>query len=100
MSNDLKINPQMQNPNINPMGGVSKGKKIWVWVAVAVAIVVACLIWYFGSLNFDLSSIPVPTPTPEAGIQADQELSDEVNNLDLGDLDSEFKGIDADLNSL
>lgn len=102
MDNNLNFNQQMQNPNMasSPRQTLIKGKKMWIWVSVAVAIVVAGLVWYFGARQGVLPPLPIPTPTPEAGVQLDVELSSEVENVDLGDLESEFKDIDADLNSL
>ncbi|OGN06490.1 MAG: hypothetical protein A3B86_03525 [Candidatus Yanofskybacteria bacterium RIFCSPHIGHO2_02_FULL_38_22b] len=103
MENNLNFNPQMQNPNVTPPlmpSGSRNGKKLWIWVSVAVAVVVAGFIWYFGSKQGILPQLPIPTPTPQTEAQLDAQLNSEVGEVDLGDLDSEFKSIDQDLNSL
>lgn len=94
---------QMQNPNITPpmmSSGQEKGKKLWIWVSVAVAVVVAGLVWYFGTSQTGFPQLPIPTPTPQTEAQLDSQIGNEVENVDIGNLDAEFQGIDADLNSL
>lgn len=92
---------QMQNPNVtpSPMSSKLKNKKT-LWIIIAVAVVVAGLAWYFSAMQVDSPQLPVPTPTPEVEAQLDSQLNTEVENIDLGDLDTEFKEIDNDLNSL
>ena len=101
-NNDLNL--QMQNPNVSsPMTSIPTGnKKYSPWLVVTIAMVVAGLVWwYFSSMQGSLlPQLPVPTPTPEAVIQSDLQLSSEVESVDLGNLDSEFKDIDNDLSSL
>ena len=66
---------------------MNKGSsKTWIVVIVAL-IVLGLLVFYFSRQQ---------TPV---GQQTDT-LADEVTNLDLGNLDTEFQGIDADLNQL
>ena len=94
----------MQNPNVTPSipptpSDLQKGRKMWIWVGVVVAVVVAGLVWYFSAEPLGLPQLPSPTPTSEAGV-FDNQLNTEVDNIDLGDVNSEFQVIDADINSL
>ncbi|MFH0712449.1 MAG: hypothetical protein V2A55_01145 [Candidatus Jorgensenbacteria bacterium] len=66
---------------------------------VIIVIVLALVIWF-------IFRSPEPVFSPEAGTtgvlggDTTSAINNDLNSLDLGDLDSEFQQIDADLNQL
>ena len=68
-------------------------------VLIIVAIVVVGLIVWWVSRAPESEKAVAPTATPSATLVQD-ELQQEADQLDAGNLDSEFKEIDQDLNSL
>src|SRR3989344_4659084 len=62
---------------------------------IAIVAVGVGVMWYFikSEMNY------APTQVRDIPQQADNSV-EEVNSVDIGDLDAEFKGIDGDLNSL
>ena len=75
-------------------------KKLLI-IIIVVGLAVAIGVFFFGK-----SSEPVPAPAPsavpDATIESDStaSINQDLVDLDLGDLNADFKGIDADLNSL
>lgn len=87
-------------PQAPPPLQVSAKKKIspLFWVIVAVVVAAAGAAWWYVSR---METEPVIQP-----VQIDEETREdtltgkEINEVDLGDLDSEFEAIDNDLDSL
>ena len=109
-----ELNPQMQNPNIDqnspensPFEVVNKHKKRIITFAVLVAVagfVIFGLVWkYVREIQNPVRPVPTvpgPVPTIDAEVQEDNQINQELEDLNLGDLDGEFKSIDQDLNTL
>jgi hypothetical protein len=89
-NNDLE---KMDKSSANERDGGSK-----MWMVGATVIIALGALWYFslGSLNDDVNM--VPGDSEEASAISD--IESDINDIDLGDLDAEFKAIDEDLNSL
>lgn len=70
-----------------------------VAVVVIVAVVGLFLVWwYVDRMGFNpLPSVGVGTPSEETKIN---QINQELERVDVGDLDAEFEAIDSDLNSL
>ncbi|MBI2064400.1 MAG: hypothetical protein HYT66_01685 [Candidatus Yanofskybacteria bacterium] len=64
------------------------------FILIIIIIIVAAAVWFYQK-NSGSDGALAPSP---AGNSA--EIVNEVENIDLGDTDSEFKEIDQDLNSL
>lgn len=82
-----------------PMSSMNKGsaggKKSTVLVIILAVAVLAFIFWWVSRAP---QTVPTVTPTATATVQ--EETLQEVNELDLGDVDSEFQQIDQDLNTL
>jgi len=63
-------------------------------IIVIIVVIVAVAIWFYKK-NTGLDEALTPVPTSNSA-----EIINEVESIDLGDTDSEFKAIDQDLNSL
>ena len=87
----------IENININPVENHMSKKPSLVLIIVAVA-VLALIIWWVNRSPVTKQAV-VPTPTPPAAVVQD-ELQQEANDLDLGDVNGEFQEVDRDLNSL
>jgi len=84
----------------NLPGDSSENHKKAVLVTVAAGIaVLAALVWWMKQAPSQQAQV---SPTPLAG-QVDSEaaaISQDVNNIDVGDLNAEFQAIDTDLQGL
>ena len=74
--------------------GAAGGKKSTVLLIILAVVVLAFIFWWVSRAPETEVGVPTSTPTPQ------DETLQEVNQLDLGDVDSEFQNIDQDLNSL
>lgn len=95
-------NPLSQIPSNAPLTKTYKHKE-YFYLAIAVILVCAGILWwqldkYASDFNFGQNIQNNPTSTP-----LNQDISDiqsDLNNIDAGNLDSEFKDIDNELNKL
>ena len=69
-------------------------KKNILWIVIIV--IAAVLIWWFMSGQ----RANGPATTGPTGGDTTQEIAQDLQGLDTGDLDKEFQGIDQDLNQL
>ncbi len=60
-------------------------------LAVVVIILVVLGVWYFSS---------APQPVPVTPADNSTAILNDVNSVDLGDLNSDFQGVNADINGL
>lgn len=68
-------------------------------VAIIIIVVVGgLLLWYMTGIDFE-EYLPISVQRPNGQSSADQDVK-ELDGVDVGDLDAQFQGIDADLNSL
>lgn len=72
-------------------------KKIIAIVLAVLAAAVVLGIWWLRSQSPNVFNISAP---PMAAPDSSSAISQEVEGLDIGDLDAEFKQIDTDLNQL
>ncbi len=64
---------------------------------IAIITVGMGLLWYYLSMDFDYA----PTQLKLSGDRKQtNSVVDELSNINVGDLDSEFQSVDSDLNSL
>ncbi len=96
--NDSNVQ-QAQQPTSAPdsmMYTPSDHQKTPYWLLiVAVVVLVGLWFWLKDSRPQDAQPTPTESAVPEA-----QEIIDEIQNIDLGDLEAEFDAIDQDINSL
>lgn len=101
---------QIQNPNMPSAGGSmgpmpsmspmpAKSKSVWLWVVIAVVLVVAGVAWWY--IN-QMTVEPVVQQGPSVNQEAreDMMINKDIQATDSTDVDSEFKAIDSDINSL
>lgn len=98
---------QIQNPNVTPTvlpnqsmsTGPIKKKSPLLWIILAVVVAAAGLAWWYIS---QMEAEPVVFDQPKINKEAreDTMISKDVQEVDLGNLDAEFKAMDSDLNSL
>lgn len=98
---------QVQNPNVEPEKEKSPAptRQSWIWLGIfaAVAVTIVFVIWRYLSFPVVESPIllsPTPTATPELTPESEADIEEDVLQVDVGDLDKEFKNIDSDLDSL
>lgn len=74
-------------------------KKLWIIVAVLIIVLVAVILW--GRQNNGMPGTD-ETATEDTGSIAStsDNLVEELEGVDLGDLDADLEAIDADLNNL
>src|SRR3989338_2169981 len=101
-----QVPPQMQNPNVlenmpvqSPMDHITKKKGHWILVAVAIAAVATFFVIQF-YIDQMVVEMVVRQPVLNQEAREDALISNEVQDVDLGDLNTEFEDIDKDLNSL
>ena len=93
------INPMENNmPSIEPVKDGGQKKDFSLPLMVLAAAVLALIIWWVARAPAE--EVVVATPTPTSTPVVKDEIQMEVEAMDLGDIDSEFKEIDQDLNTL
>ncbi|MDP3731181.1 MAG: hypothetical protein Q8R34_01655 [bacterium] len=83
-----------------PMQSTSRGsghKKASASLIILAVAVLALIIWWVSQAP-EMEETATPTTTPTPAVQ--DELLQEADELDLGDIDSEFQQIDQELNTL
>ena len=95
-------NMEGQNPNMNsePQNTNIADKKLPVILAVAGVIVVAGLVWWWMGSKSANEKVMAPTATPAGQSQETVDINKDLNDINAGDLDTEFNQIDQDLNNL
>jgi len=74
----------------------------WLLVAVIILVIAGLFViwWAIGTTKFNTEQLLENSISNRNETVSRDNLSQEVNDIDLGDVDSEFKVIDADLNNL
>ena len=93
-------NPLSQIPSDAPLTKEHRHRE-YFYLAIAVILIAAGLIWWqIGKLTDESAIvIPTPRPTPEAQTEINN-ISQDVQAVDMGNLNADFQQIDNDLNSL
>lgn len=93
-------NPQVMQP---APGGIEQSAKsnenkmmLWLILGLVVIILVVGGIYFY--MSGQQKAQTQPTPTPAAKVE--ENLENELNALDVGDLDQEFSEVDKDLQGL
>lgn len=83
----------------NNMTEYSSGnsKKTVLITIIAGVVVLGALIWWMNQAQAPEEVVVSPTPTPDAETAT---INQDLNSIDVGDLNAEFDGIDADLQGL
>ena len=100
----------IQNPNVAPplVGGqgpmmdhITKKKSHWALVSVVIVLVVVFFVawWYVNQMSFKLIPV-VQQPATNQEAREDIMINNEIQAADSTDIDSEFKEVDTDINSL
>lgn len=112
---------QMQNPDISSSAGgmdsvnpapmpvmppmpsmqdvPSKSKSIWLWVVILGALIVAGVAWWYIS-QMAVEPLVQQEPAINQEARTDILINKEIQGAGAANIDSEFKAIDADINSL
>lgn len=97
---NVSPNPQVMQP---ATGGIEQSPKsneskmvLWLIGSLVLIILVVGGIYFY--LTSQQKAQIQPTPTPAAKVQ--ENLENELNALDVGDLDQEFSEVDKDLQGL
>jgi len=88
--------PDLKFPSYDSIQKVSKKKPHFLIAIIIIVAVGVGLVWYL--MRSDFNFVPVQLKRPSSKAPATE--ANEVSNIDVGNLDAEFQGIDADLNSL
>lgn len=82
----------------------SNNKKIIWIIVIAAVIILGGLVWIFmpGQPTLKTDQEVLPSPPPPAVLKEDstQAIDKDLEQVDLGNLNEDFKAIDSDLNSL
>ena len=82
-----------------PQASMTKKSRSTFWITIlALAAVGAFAWWYIGQMSDEPLVVNQPNINQEA--RQDTLISGQIQSVDMGDLDAEFKAIDTDLNSL
>jgi cytoskeletal protein RodZ len=100
---DLNTPPSQisQIPSSAPLTKPHRHKE-YFFLAIAIVIIAAGLIWWQISKYSQEQEfvLPTPTATPNADTQEINSINKDMEDANISDLDTEFKDIDKDLNSL
>ncbi len=100
--------PSAETPLISPPSGTSKKNII---IAAVIVVVVLALVgvgfWYWQKSQTPAAPSTVGTvgtpPSPDAPAPKEDlttAINQDLGNIDMGDLDKDFQGVDSDINSL
>ena len=94
-------NPEVMQPAAGGIEQSSKSNesKMMLWLIgglVAIILIVGGIYFYLSSQQKLEQTQPTPTQTPKV----QENLENELNALDVGDLDQQFQEVDKDLQSL
>lgn len=99
--NNPNLQPNIQQPvTPQPEVEVKKGKNPIIWIMLLIILVITVV---GGALWFVLNQGKItPTASNQDRVTANplNDLSNEANAIDLGDLDKEFVEVDKDLGNL
>ena len=95
------LNP-IKDPNQSITETMANRKGHWLLVAVIILVIAGLFViwWTIGRTKFNIEQLLENSISNRDEIINQDNLSQEVNDINLGDLDSEFKAIDVDLNNL
>lgn len=95
-SNQTNVEP-VAPPNIKAASsGGDNNKMVWTVVAVVVILIIGGIYFF---MNSQKSSAPTgQTSTQTTKVQ--ENLDDDLNAIEIGDLDKEFSDVDKDLETL
>ncbi len=74
--------------------------KIYIIVGVVVLVLVGALAWLALAPEKPVAPAPAPTPVAAPANDSTTAIGKDLDAVDLGNLDQEFKDVDADLNAL
>lgn len=110
---------QMQNPNMSmpsapsggsgPMGQMppiqsmpsmpAKGRSMLMWVIIAIALVVTGVAWWYIS-QIEVEPMVQGQPNVDKEAREDMMINKDIQEADSVNIDSEFKTVDNDINTL
>lgn len=98
-TNPIQVSPANMSSPMPPMSSMSHGSaggnKSTVLVIVLAVAVLAFIFWWISRApESEQGAVPTPIPTPA------DEILQEVEQLDTGNVDSEFQQIDQELDTL
>lgn len=67
-------------------------------IIIAIVVIMALGYWYWSVNGTPLATVPTATFNETADTTAD--ISVDVQNIDIGDIDKDFEAIDKDINTL
>ena len=100
----MQPSPPQQTDGLSPVLGIPttpmKKKSPWFIIIILVILAVGGLAWWYVTyvMEVDVSIVEQTQPNPEA--REDAIISGQIQDVDSTNLDSEFQGIDKDLDSL
>lgn len=105
-NNNLQPQPQQilqptpsSTPMVPPPGPAESNKKIIIWLILGLLVIILAvggIYLYLSSLQKSETTTSQRTPTPVA----EENLENDLNAIEVGDLEQEFVSVDQDLQNL
>jgi len=94
-----------QQHDVNQEQQVAKNRMLWIWIALIggfVIIVLLIALLFYQPKTQDINKIQetIQNEQQEQISPADENIDQEVNSLDLGNMDSDFQDVEKDINQL
>ena len=93
------MNPQNNSTPIN----LGKRKMVWIWIALlggfVIIVLLAAILFYQSKSDNSTNQQTTIKKTSEV-TPADDKIDQEVTNIDLGNLETDFKDVEKDIDKL
>ena len=94
-----------QQQDVNQEQQVAKNRMLWIWIALIggfVVIVLLIALLFYQPKTQDTNKIQetIQKEQQEQISPADENIDQEVENVDLGDLESDFQDVEKDIDKL
>ena len=94
-----------QQQDVNQEQQVTKNRMLWIWIAliggfVVIVLLIALLFYQPKTQDTDKIQETIQKEQQEQISPADENIDQEVENVDLGDLESDFQDVEKDIDQL
>ena len=94
-----------QQQDVNQEQQVAKNRMLWIWIAliggfVVIVLLIALLFYQPKTQDTDKIQETIQKEQQEQISPADENIDQEVENVDLGDLESDFQDVEKDIDKL
>src|SRR3989338_1197780 len=94
-----------QQQDVNQEQQVAKNRMLWIWIAliggfVVIVLLIALLFYQPKTQDTDKIQETIQKEQQEQISPADENIDQEVENVDLGDLESDFQDVEKDIDQL